>query len=141
MRIVRRPLAPLEFDHELVWLSISLGGLAFAALWFALGLPWPHCIFLTITGHPCLTCGATRCAIAFFHLDFAGAWKWNPLVFTVLCGVSLFDLYALVVLILRARRLRIVQFTPAEKKFVRVAVILVLLTNWIYLLSRPRGLF
>lgn len=141
MRIVRRPLAPLELDHELVWLSISLGGLAIAALWFTLGLPWPHCIFLTITGHPCLTCGATRCAIAFFHLDFAGAWKWNPLVFTLLCGMSIFDLYAIVVLILRARRFRFVQFTPAETKFVRVAVILVLLTNWIYLLARPRGLF
>ena len=141
MRIVRRPLAPREIDHELLWLSVSLGGLALAAIWFALRLPWPHCLFLTITGHPCLTCGATRCAIAFFHLDFAGAWKWNPLVFTLLCGLSIFDLYAFAALVLRARRLRIIQFTPAEKNLVRVVVILVLLTNWIYLLSRPRGLF
>ena len=141
MRIVRRSLAPLEFDHELVWLGISLGGLALAWIWFAVGLPWPHCIFLTITGHPCLTCGATRCAIAFFHLDFAAAWKWNPLVFAFLCWISIFDLYAAVVLTLRARRFRIIQFTPAERKFFRAAFILVLLTNWIYLLSRPRGLF
>src|SRR5215831_6307014 len=124
MRIVRRPLAPHELDHELIWLSVSLGGLALAAIWFALRLPWPHCIFLTITGHPCLTCGATRCAIAFFHLDFASALKWNPLVFALLCCISIFDLYAAVVLILRARRFRVIQFTPAETKFLRVVFIL-----------------
>jgi len=141
MRVVRRPLAPGQTDYELVCLFVSLVGLAFAWIWFAIGLPWPHCIFLTITGHPCLTCGATRCAIAFFHLDFAAAWKWNPLVFALLCWISIFDLYAAVVLILRARRFRVIQFTPAETKFLRVVFILVLLTNWIYLLSRPRGLF
>lgn len=141
MRIVRRPLAPRELDHELIWLSVSLGGLAFAAIWFALRLPWPHCIFLTITGHPCLTCGATRCAIAFFRLDFASALKWNPLVFTLLCGLSIFDAYAFAVLVLRAPRWRIVQFSVAEKSLLRYAAIIALLSNWIYLLARPRGWF
>src|SRR3979490_2912330 len=123
MRIVRRPLPPPEIDHELIWLSVSRGGLGFAAIWFAFGLPWPHCIFLAITGHPCMTCGATRCAIAFFHLDFLSAWKWNPLVFAVLCGLSIFDIYAFAVLVMRAPRLRIVQFAQVEKNFVRLAVI------------------
>ena len=141
MRVVRRPLAPREIDHELIWLSVSLGSLAFAALWFAVGLPWPHCMFLTITGHPCLTCGATRAAIAFFHLDFRSAWSWNPLVFAVLCGLSIFDAYAFAVLVLRAPRLRIVHFSAAEKNFVRAIAVILLLANWIYLLSRPLGLF
>jgi hypothetical protein len=141
MQLVRRPLAPGEIDHELIWLSVTLTALATAAVWFAIGLPWPHCVFLSLTGHPCLTCGATRSAIAFFHFDFWSALKWNPLVFTILCGLSIFDAYAAVVLILRARRFRLVQLTLSEKKFIRVAAILVLLSNWIYLLSRPRGLF
>src|SRR2546423_9470939 len=141
MRVVRRPLAPREIDHELIWLSVSLGSLAVAALWFALGLPWPHCMFLTITGHPCLTCGATRAAIAFFHLDFRSAWSWNPLVFAVLCGLSIFDAYAFAVLVLRARRLRVVHFSAAEKNFVRAIAVILLLSNWIYLLSRPPGSF
>jgi uncharacterized protein DUF2752 len=140
MRIVRRPLAPREIDHELVWLSVSLGGLALSIVWLALGLPWPHCMFLAITGHPCLTCGATRCAIALFHLDFWSALKWNPLVFVILCGLSIFDVYAFIVLIMRAPRLRIA-VTSSEKKFLRFAAILLLLANWIYLLSRPRGFF
>src|SRR5438105_3419877 len=141
MQISRRQLAPAEVDHELVWLSVSLGSLAFAALWFALRLPWPHCLFLTITGHPCVTCGATRSAIAFFHFDFWSAWKWNPLVFLFLSGLSIFDAYAFAVLVIRAPRVRIVQLAPAEKMFVRVAAIIVLFSNWIYLLSRPHGLF
>jgi len=141
MRIVRRPLAPGETDHELIWLSVSLGSLALAAGWFALRLAWPHCIFLAVTGHPCLTCGATRAAIAFFHLDFMSAWKWNPLVFTTLCGLSIFDAYAFAVLVIRAPRLRIVQFTRSEKSFLRLTAVILLLSNWIYLLSRPRGLF
>ena len=141
MQIARRRLAPDEVDHELIWLSVSLGSLAFAALWFALRLPWPHCLFLSITGHPCFTCGATRCAIAFFHADFLSAWKWNPLVFVFLSGLSIFDAYAFAVLATRSARLRIVRFTPVEKQFVRSLVIILLVSNWIYLLSRPAGLF
>jgi Protein of unknown function (DUF2752) len=141
MQVSRRPLAPGELDHERVWFSVSLGSLAFAAVWFALRLPWPHCFFLTITGHPCLTCGATRAAIVFFHLDFWSAWKWNPLVFLFLSGLSIFDIYAFAVLFFHAPRLRIVQFSVAEKRALRLVAVVVLLSNWIYLLSRPTGLY
>ena len=141
MQLTRRRLAPNELDHELIWLSVSLGSLALAAVWFALRLPWPHCIFLTVTGHPCVTCGATRSAIAFFHADFWNAWRWNPLVFLFLTGLSIFDAYAFAVLVIRAPRLRIAQFTPAEKMFARFGAIILLVSNWIYLLSRPYGLF
>ena len=141
MQISRRQLAPGEVDHELVWLSVSLGSLAFAALWFALRLPWPHCLFLTITGHPCLTCGATRSAIAFFHLDFWSAWKWNPLVFLFLSGLSIFDAYAFGVLVLRTPRLRAGRFSGVEKRLLRFAALVAFLSNWIYLLSRPSGLY
>ena len=141
MQISRRQLAPGEVDHELVWFSVSLGSLAFAALWFTLRLPWPHCLFLTITGHPCLTCGATRSAIAFFHLDFWSAWKWNPLVFLFLSGLSIFDAYAFAVLVLRTPRLRVGRFSGVEKRLLRSAAVVAFLSNWIYLLSRPSGLY
>jgi hypothetical protein len=141
MRVARRRLESGELDYELIWLSISLGFLVFATVWFALHLPWPHCLFLTITGHPCLTCGATRSAIAFFHFDFWSAWKWNPLVFCFLSGLSIFDAYAFPVLILRAPRLRLAKFTTSEKYFIRVAAIVLLVANWAYLLSRPAGLY
>ena len=141
MRIVRRPLAPGQTDHELLWFCVSIVALSLAATWFVVGLPWPHCLFLTLTGHPCLTCGATRSAIAFFHLDFWSAWKWNPLVFLFLGGLSIFDVYAFAVLFLRAPRLRIGQFSAVEKRVLRFVAVVALLSNWLYLLSRPHGLY
>src|SRR6266487_4309183 len=79
MQIVRRPLAPGETNHELLWLSVSSGGLALAATWLALRLPWPICLFHALTDRPCLTCGATRSAVAFFHAHFLTAFQCNPL--------------------------------------------------------------
>ena len=51
-------------------------------------------MFHEITGLPCVTCGMTRCGIQFFHGHFLTALKWNPLVFSALCGLTAFDLYA-----------------------------------------------
>jgi uncharacterized protein DUF2752 len=140
MQIARRPLAPGETDHELIWLSVSLGGLALAAAWLALHLPWPICIFHALTGHPCATCGATRSAVAFFHAQFFSAWKWNPLAFVVYCALSIFDAYAAIVLITRAPRLRLACITAPEKKFMRASVVSLLAVNWIYLLIANPGL-
>ena len=134
MQLLRRPIAPRELDYELLGLTVSLGGLGAAAAWFSLHLPWPICLFHAITGHPCVTCGATRSAIAFFHADLSTAWKWNPLVFATLCALSIFDAYAAVVLALRTARLRIVNLTSTEKSFTRIAVITLLALNWTYLL-------
>ena len=134
MQTCWRRVAPGEVDHELLWLSVSLGALALAAAWQAIGLPWPHCLFLAITGHPCLTCGATRATIQFLHGNFLAALRWNPLVFAFFCGATLFDFYAAVVLVTGAPRLRIRALTPAEKKWARILILALLALNWIYLL-------
>ena len=138
MRLILRPLAPREFDHELVWLSVSLGGLFIAAVWMRLGLPWPYCIFHALTGHPCLTCGATRSAIAFFHGNFPAAFAWNPLVFATYVGITIFDIYAFVAVVLRTRRLRVIGSTQSEKNFMRWAVLAMVVINWGYLLLNSR---
>lgn len=134
MQLVWRPLAPREFDHEFVWLCVSLGGLVAAATWLKLGLPWPFCIFHALTGHPCLTCGATRSAIAFFHGNFLAAFTWNPLVFGAYVGITIFDIYAFAVVVSRRPRLRVVSVAPAEKNFTRWLLIAAAVINWGYLL-------
>ncbi len=83
----------------------------------------------------------TRATLRFFHGDFIGALHWNPLIFITLCGLSIFDAYAFVVLVTRTPRLRLIQFSSAEKTFLRALAMVLLLANWIYLLSRPPGLF
>jgi hypothetical protein len=138
MQIAQRSRASGEVDHELIWLSVSLSSVTVAAIWLAMGLPWPICVFHQLTGLPCMTCGMTRCAIEFFHGHFFAALKWNPLVFAFLCGVTAFDLYAFVVLVTRAPRLRIA-FRQVEKKSARVVVVAALALNWVYLLMHWRN--
>ena len=133
----RRP-APQEIDHELVWLTVSLGAGCALAAWLAAHLPTPQCVFHSLTGFPCLTCGATRAASQFFHGHFAAALLFNPLAFLAFCGLIVFDLYALGVLVARAPRLRPGNFTPNEKRFVRAAVVVLLAGNWLYLLTAGR---
>jgi hypothetical protein len=134
MRVVRRRLSPGEFDHELVWLVISVTAIAIGAIWLRLGLPTMRCPFLAMTGYPCLTCGATRCSIALAHANFGAALDWNPLATIALCGLALFNVYALIVLLARLPRLRIVAWTQREKTVARIIAVAVLLLNWAYLL-------
>jgi hypothetical protein len=140
MRVVWRRMPGGEFDHELVWLAVSLATLAGGAAWMWIGLGWPQCPFLAMTGLPCLTCGATRATIAFLHGDFLLAFSWNPLAFLALCGVAVFDVYAAVVLLSRGPRFRIVDWSRTEKNVLRIAVVCALLVNWIHLLAH-RGRF
>lgn len=137
MQVVARRLQRGDIDHELIWLSVSVVSLTSAALWLALGLPWPICVFHQLTGLPCLTCGMTRCGIEFFHGHFLAALKWNPLVFAFLWGVIAFDLYAFAAIALRRPRLRIL-FRQAEKKYARGVLVAVLALNWFYLVSHWR---
>jgi len=135
MRLVTRRLAPAEFDHELVWLIVSLTALVAGGGWLWLGLGWPRCPFLAITGYPCLTCGATRCALAFGHGHLLQACHWNPLAFVSFCAVALFDVYAAIVLVARLPRLRLVDWSRTQRNGVRAAIVTLILVNWIYLLA------
>ena len=135
MRLVSRPLAPKEFDHELVGLAVSVAALIAGGGWLWLGLMWPRCPLLALTGYPCLTCGATRCAIALGHGHISQAWQWNPLALVAMGGVVLFDVYAAIVLAARLPRLRFVEWTRAQKNGVRLIVVALIAVNWIYLLA------
>lgn len=135
MRLLWRRRSARETDHELIWLAVSLASIAGGAFWLALRLPWPRCPFFSVTGLPCVTCGATRSAIAFLHGDFLVALRWNPLAFVAFCAVIAFDLYAAMVLLLQRPRLRIVDWSITQKNTARIAAISLLALNWMYLLA------
>ena len=136
VRVELRRLRAGELDHELIWLAITVGAALSAILWLALHLPWPTCTFRTLTGLPCVTCGATRASLAFIHGNFGDAWRFNPLIFAGLCAVVLFDVYALVVLSTGARRVRISLPKPGARKLIFAGMVLLGLGNWIYLLRQ-----
>jgi len=48
--------------------------------------------------------------------------------------LSIFNLYALAVIVTRAPRVRIVELTAGERKFIRGAIIALFALNWVYLL-------
>ena len=138
MQYCRHRLAAQEIDHELLWLVISLSAFLGLVLWLSAGLATPSCAFRALTGLPCLTCGATRSAWQFLHGHFLTSMRFNPLAFLAYCGIAIFDLYALAVLIARAPRLRLNNFTRTEKLALRILVVAVLSGNWLYLLvARP----
>jgi len=138
MQLHWRKPAPQKLDYELLGLTMSVGaGLALAA-WLAAQMPTPRCTFRSLTGLPCITCGATRAAIQFFHGHFGASLSYNPLAFLAFCGLIVFDLYALVVVMCRAPRLRVENFSQAEKFAARSIAIAFMAANWLYLLTLGR---
>src|SRR6476660_9684854 len=139
MSVLRRPAGSDEPNYELIWLSVSMVSLGGAIIWFAFGLPWPRCAFHDLTGLPCLTCGMTRSAIQFFHGNFLAALRWNPLIFAGLCFISVFNVYAAIVLLAGPLRIRLAFARQREKRYVRYIAISALGLHWIYLLAHWRA--
>ena len=142
MRILRykfglffRPLAPKETDFEFLFLVVSSSIAASCTLWLGLGMPWPGCWVRQLTGLPCPTCGATRCATSLAHGDLVGAWRHNPLIFVCYGGTLLVNLYAAAVLLFRLRRLRLANVPVKVKRALGAVVVIALTANWIYLLA------
>ena len=112
-----------------------MGTAVLVLFWGSAGLPWPQCIFHHFTGEPCLTCGATRAAIALLHGNFPAAFALNPLAtFALLAAIAL-NVYAAISLACRAGRLRFL--ISVRAKFVlRIAVVVAVVANWLYLIER-----
>lgn len=136
MRVELRCLRAGELDHELVWLVVTVSAAILGVAWLSLHLPWPICTFRALTGLPCVTCGATHASLAFLHGHFGAALRFNPLIFAGICGVAIFDLYALLVLSTRSRRVRISFPKRGQRNLVLASLALVGLANWIYLLRQ-----
>ena len=94
LRLIRRPAYPGELNHELVWPAAFLGGALFAWGWFLSGLQLPQCIFMRLTGLPCLGCGGTRCARNLVDLDLGQAFLFHPGFFLLVTLAALWTIYS-----------------------------------------------
>jgi len=130
LRLIRRPAYPGELNHELVWPAAFLGGAVFAWGWFLSGLQLPQCIFMRVTGLPCLGCGGTRCARKLVDLDFGQAFLFHPGFFLLVLLAAVWTIHS-TIFWLRRDTLRLRLFVePDYSVRLRFAFVVVLLVHW-----------
>lgn len=99
----------------------------------------PPCLFRTLTGWPCPSCGGTRCVLALASLDLPAAAAGNPLVLLAAVG-----LMAATLLHAAERLLQRPLLSPEpllhRPALVRGVAVGMVLANWAYLiLAGGRG--
>jgi hypothetical protein len=96
-------------------------------------LGFPVCFFKLATGLPCPTCGSTRAFGRLFGRDLAGALAVNPLATLLALAVVPWAIADLL-LLTRGRSLGL-RASPAAARVLRIAVLALVLANWIYLIA------
>jgi hypothetical protein len=137
---VRRPLLPGETDHEAIWLSVSLAGSIILGMWLWMGGSLPHCLVMEFFGVPCPGCGGTRALHSLMEGRLVEAFAWNP---TVAGGLVIFNMYAVITLLLRLPRWRPDRITRRQATWIRIAAAAILGMHWLYLAgqtTRLRGM-
>ncbi len=123
----RTPTGPMTLAGVvlLACAVIRLSGLDHAGFSF--------CYFKALTGHACLTCGATR---AFGHLsrfDLPSALAIQPLVTVGTLGLLTWGAFD--ALLLLASKRTVVRMEGRASRFILIAGVILAAINWIYLLA------
>ena len=135
----RSPLRFVETPRRLplpAWaMALVATWLAAVALYTALARSVEHapalCVFRTVTGLPCPTCGTTRATLAFARGDMLSGVLYNPFVVTALAiGLTLCAVQWGF-----GKRIEIAM-SPRSKRFGWALVAVLFLTNWAYLIAR-----
>ncbi|MCW8985159.1 MAG: DUF2752 domain-containing protein [Thermoanaerobaculales bacterium] len=121
-------------DRQLayLWLAATASALALRPLWLAVTPLLRPCIFRSLTGVPCPTCGSTRAATAFLDGNLIAAFTANPLAATAgllfVVGAPLAALWAV------ARWPVPVLPTPLPG-WMRFGAIALIAANWMYVIA------
>ncbi len=116
--------------------GVIYGGIVFIILIAGRFLPVlvfaPSCVFKTLTGLSCPTCGSTRCVVFLAHGNIASAFFMNPLIAAVAMAALFFLPYSLFTLVFNMPRIG-VTLSENEKNQLRMLAVLLVLANWLYL--------
>jgi hypothetical protein len=116
--------------------GIIYGGIALLALFAGRFLPVlalaPSCMFKSLTGVPCPTCGATRSIVFLSQGDVVSAFTMNPLIVACVLSAVLYLPYSLFTLVFDRPRID-VALSEKEKDRIRAMALLLILLNWMYL--------
>jgi len=117
------------------WAMVLIGGSAALAVHYLGPLlsMLPPCIFHTLTGMPCPTCGSTRAFAALVDGKLFAALRLQPL-FVIGCLIAIgFGARAVTARITGARIT--IALTERDRFLIRWTLIAAVLINWVYLLS------
>jgi hypothetical protein len=116
----------------LLWGAVATGLVVLAPLAPRLATSLPACPLKSTVGIPCLTCGSTRAALALARFDPWAAFNLNPLA---TAGWLVLVVGGLIAgfLALNGRPLREPSWQLSLSG--RLALVLVLLANWAYLIQ------
>lgn len=118
----------------LLWAAAAVGLVALAPLGPVLAAVLPACPFRAAFGLPCVSCGATRAALALARGDLATALAFNPLAALAWGGVVGGGVAAGLAA-LAGRGVR--QPSRAQVRWLRLLVPGAAAANWIYLIRFP----
>jgi len=116
---------------HVVWMVIIFGVLAVYKF-----SPPAICVFHEVTGYPCLSCGATRAANAFFEGDLTSMIYFNPLVVMFCAGLFFFSLFKLLEFIFNFKL--ILRFDRKTALGARLLLVVMVAANWLFLIVSGR---
>jgi hypothetical protein len=119
-----------ERQLALLWLAAAASAVALKPLWLALAPHLRPCIFHSLTGIPCPTCGTTRAATAFLEGNLLAALAANPLA--AIAGL-LFVVGAPLAALWAVARWPMPTLPTPLPRWSRVLAVALIATNWLYL--------
>ncbi len=122
-----------EIEYGIIYGVISL-----IALFIARTIPViplaPSCVFRTLTGIPCPTCGATRSVVNLARGEVFAAFMMNPLIALCLITAILVFLYRLVTLAFDLPKINMI-LSSEDVEALRVGAVTLILAQWVYLIA------
>ena len=130
--VTTRPASREERHLAFLWLAAAVSVLALRPLWMAIAPLLRPCVFRSLTGVPCPTCGTTRAATAFLDGNLLAAFAANPLAAAMgllfVVGAPIATLWAI------AQWPLPLLPTPLPR-WVRIGAVAVIAGNWLYVIS------
>ncbi len=127
-----RTLTREERQLAYLWLVAAVSAVALKPLWLAVVPLLRPCMFRSLTGIPCPTCGTTRAATAFLDGNLIAAFTANPLA--AVAG-ALFIFGAPLTALWAVFRWPVPELPSPSSTWLRAGVIGLLVVNWIYLIA------
>lgn len=122
-----------ERQLALLWLAAAVSAIVLRPLWLAAAPHLHACVFRSLTGIPCPSCGTTRAATAFLQGDLMTAFINNPLA--ALVGL-LFVVGAPIAVIWTTARWPVPSLANPLPLWVRIGAVCLIAANWLYLIVR-----